>query len=71
MYFSLQLCAFFSCKKHIIPRITTKIYAENIKTKHKVCILKTTTKYEETENYHFDGDDFDKVAESIYDWTIF
>lgn len=65
---------FFRKKIHtfsIIPRITTKIYAENIKTKHKVCILKTTTKYEETENYHFDGDDFDKVAESIYDWTIF
>ena len=53
------------------PIINTKIYAENIKTKRKICIFETTTKYEESYSYEFKNDDLDRVFESIYDWTIF
>ena len=53
------------------PIINTKIYAENIKTKRKICIFETTTEYPESYNYEFNHDDFERIFESIYDWTIF
>lgn len=53
------------------PIINTNIYAENIKTKRKICIFETTTEYKETESYEFKNDDLDRVFESIYDWTVF